>query len=103
MRGGRASTLWVLSGHDRANLRRLTYPLDSRVRVVRVRAGSVARETEKLCLLGKYVAPAAWANVTLDEFARIRRLEVDADIAALVALRRTLIFDVRLTDLLLRR
>ena len=38
----------------------------------------------------------------MDEFTRIRRLEVDAAIALLWALRRTLIFGVFLADLLLR-
>ena len=56
-----------------------------------------------LGLGGKQLAPAARADVTLDEFARIRSLEADAAIAALVALRCTLIFGVRLADLLPRR
>ena len=44
-----------------------------------------------LGLRGKQLAPAARADVALDEFARIRRLEVDAAVAALVALGRVLI------------
>jgi hypothetical protein len=54
-------------------------------------------------LRGKQLAPAARADVTLDEFARIRWLETDAAVATLVALRCTLIFGVRLADLLPRR
>jgi hypothetical protein len=54
-------------------------------------------------LRGKQLAPAARAYVTLDEFARIRWLKADAAVAALVALRCTLIFGVRLADLLPRR
>jgi len=37
----------------------------------------------------------------LNEFARVRRLEIDKAVAVLIALRRTLIFGVGLTDLLL--
>src|SRR6266849_8872082 len=55
-----------------------------------------------LGLRGKQLAPAARADVALDEFARIHRLEVDAAVAAPVALRRNLILGVRLADLLLR-
>lgn len=54
-------------------------------------------------LRGEQLAPAARAYVTLDEFARVRWLEADAAVAALVALRRTLIFGVSLADLLTRR
>ena len=54
-------------------------------------------------LRGKQLAPAALAYVTLDEFARIRWLKADAAVAALVALRCTLILGVRLADLLPRR
>ena len=63
----------------------------------------VVTRGQNLCLRGKQLAPAARADVALDEFARIRRLEVVAAAAALVAVWRTLIFGVRLTDLLLRR
>jgi len=42
----------------------------------------------KAYVLGEQLAPAARANVAFDEFASFRRLEVDAAIAALVALRR---------------
>ncbi len=56
-----------------------------------------------LGLRGKQLAPAARADVPFHEFARIRRLEVDAAVAVLVALRCSLIFGVRLADLLLRR
>ena len=38
----------------------------------------------------------------MNEFARVRRLEIDAAVAVLIALRRTLIFGVRLAELLLR-
>jgi hypothetical protein len=54
-----------------------------------------------LGLRGKQLAPAARADVALDEFARIRRLEVDAAVAALVALGRVLIVGDRLADLYL--
>ena len=56
-----------------------------------------------LRLLDKQLAPAAGADFTLNDFARVRRLEEDAAVAALIVLRRPLIFGVRLTDLLLRR
>jgi hypothetical protein len=55
-----------------------------------------------LALRGKQLAPAARADVALNEFAHVRRLEIDAAVAVLIALRRTLIFGVRLADLLLR-
>ena len=55
-----------------------------------------------LALRGKQLAPAARADVALNEFARVRRLEIDAAVAVLIALRRTLIFGVPLADLLLR-
>ena len=48
---------------------------------------------------GKQLALTALANVTLDEFARIRRLEADAAVTALVTLRCILIFGVPLADL----
>ena len=51
----------------------------------------------------KQLAPAARLDVALDEFARIRRLEVDAAVAVLVALRRGLIFGVHLAQFNLRR
>jgi hypothetical protein len=56
-----------------------------------------------LWLGGKKLAPAARADVTFDEFAGVRRLKIDAAIAALVILRHSLIFGVRLADLLLSR
>lgn len=56
----------------------------------------------RLGLRGKQLAPAARADVALDEFASVRWLEIDAAVAVLVALRHTLIFGVRLADLLLR-
>jgi hypothetical protein len=68
-------------------------------------AGSLilaVKRTGVLRLLDKQLAPAARADFALDDFARVRRLEEDAAVAALVALRRTLIFGVSLTDLLLR-
>jgi glycine/D-amino acid oxidase-like deaminating enzyme len=46
--------------------------------------------------------PAARADFALNDFACVRRLEEHAAVAALVALRRTLIFGVRLAHLLLR-
>jgi hypothetical protein len=49
------------------------------------------------------LAPAARADVAFDEFARVRRLKIDAAVAALIAFWRSLIFGVRLADLLLRR
>src|ERR1700739_3432165 len=49
-----------------------------------------------LALRGKQLAPAARADVALNEFAHVRRLEIDAAVAVLIALRRTLIFGVRL-------
>ncbi len=55
-----------------------------------------------LRLLNKQLAPAVRADVAFDEFARIRRLEVSAALAALVALRRVLIVGGRLADLHLR-
>jgi hypothetical protein len=55
-----------------------------------------------LALRGKQLAPATRADVALNEFARARRLEIDAAVAVLIAIRRTLIFRVRLADLLLR-
>src|ERR1700676_4929694 len=55
-----------------------------------------------LALRGKQLAPATRADVALNEFARVRRLEIDTPVAALIALGRTLIFGVRLADLLLR-
>jgi hypothetical protein len=59
-----------------------------------------ASDTERLRLLDKQLAPAARADFTLNDFARVRRLEENAAVAALIVLRRTLIFGVRLTDLL---
>jgi hypothetical protein len=59
-------------------------------------------ERKGLRLLNKQLAPAVQADVALDEFARIRRLEVSAALAALVALRRVLIVGGRLADLHLR-
>src|ERR1700757_2304282 len=56
----------------------------------------------QLVLRVKELAPAARLDLAFDEFTRIRRLEVDAAIALLWALRRTLIFGVFLADLLLR-
>jgi hypothetical protein len=50
----------------------------------------------------KQLAPAARLDVALDEFARIRRLEVDAAVAVPVVLRRALILGVCLANLLLR-
>ena len=47
-----------------------------------------------LGLGGKQLAPAARADVPFHEFACIRRLEVDAAVAVLVALRCSLIFGV---------
>jgi hypothetical protein len=44
-----------------------------------------------LRLLDKQLTPATRANVALDEFAPVRRLKVDAAVAALVALGRVLI------------
>jgi hypothetical protein len=61
------------------------------------------REGLGLGLRGKQLAPAARADVALDEFARIRRLEVDAAVALPVTLRCSLIGGIRLADLLLRR
>jgi hypothetical protein len=63
---------------------------------------SVAFSGRRLSLYVKELAPAARIDLAFDEFTRIRRLEVDAAIALLLALRRTLIFGVLLTDLLLR-
>ena len=51
----------------------------------------------------KQLGPSIWADVAFDEFARIRRLEVGATLAVLVAFRRTLISGGRLADLHLRR
>jgi hypothetical protein len=48
------------------------------------------------------LAPAARADVVLNEFTRVRQLEIDAAVAVLLTLRRTLIFGVCLADLLLR-
>jgi hypothetical protein len=56
----------------------------------------------QLALRGKQLAPATRADVALNEFARVRRLEIDTPVAPLIALGRTLIFGVRLADLLLR-
>src|SRR6202161_3520879 len=56
-----------------------------------------------LALWSKQLAPTARADVALNEFTRFRRLEIDAAVAVLIALRRALIFGVRLADLLLRR
>jgi len=56
-----------------------------------------------LGLGGKQLAPPARADVAFDEFARVRRLKIDTAVAALIVLRRSLIFGVRLADLLLRR
>jgi hypothetical protein len=53
-------------------------------------------------LLDKQLAAAARADFALDEFARIRRLEVDAAVAELVALGRVLILGGCLADLYLR-
>ena len=63
---------------------------------------SVAFSGRRLGLRVKELAPAARIDLAFDEFTRIRRLEVDAAIALLLALRRTLIFGAFLTDLLLR-
>ena len=65
-------------------------------------ATSIAFSGRRLGLRVKELAPAARLDVAFDEFARIRWLEVDAAIALLWALRRTLIFGVFLADLLLR-
>ena len=48
------------------------------------------------------LTPATRANVALDEFAPVRRLKVDAAVAALVALGRVLIVGGCLADLYLR-
>ena len=58
---------------------------------------------EGLRLLDKQLTPAVRTDVAFDEFARIRRLEVSAALAALVALRRVLIVGGRRADLHLRR
>ena len=58
---------------------------------------------EGLRLLDKQLTPAVRTDVAFDEFARIRRLEVSAALAAPVALRRALIVGGRRTDLHLRR
>jgi hypothetical protein len=58
--------------------------------------------SRRLSLWVKELAPAGRIDLAFDEFTRIRRLEVDAAIALLLALRRALIFGVFLTDLLLR-
>src|SRR6201982_2828520 len=65
-------------------------------------ATSIAFSGRRLGLRVKELAPAARLDLAFDEFIRIRRLEVDAANALLLALRRTLIFGVFLTDLLLR-
>ena len=59
-------------------------------------------ERLRLALRGKQLAPAARADVPLNEFARVRRLEIDAALAMLTAFWRALICSVRLADLLLR-
>ena len=59
-------------------------------------------ERRGLRLLDKQLTPATRADVALDEFARIRRLEVEAAVAALVALGRVLIVGGCLADLCLR-
>jgi hypothetical protein len=51
----------------------------------------------------KQLAPAVRADLTLNEFASVGRLKVDASVAVLVAFRCSLIFGGRLADLLLRR
>src|ERR1700751_6034170 len=65
-------------------------------------ATSVAFSGRRLGLRVKELAPTARIDLAFDEFTRIWRLEFDAAIALLLALRRTLIFGVFLTDLLLR-
>ena len=49
-----------------------------------------------LALGGKQLAPSGRAGVALNELARVRRLEVDAAVAVLIALRCSLIFGVGL-------
>jgi hypothetical protein len=58
---------------------------------------------QRLSRVDESLAPGAQADFALDDFARVRRLEEHAAVAALVALRRILIFGVRLAELLLRR
>jgi hypothetical protein len=61
------------------------------------------RIATNLRLLNKQLAPAARTDFALNDFACVRQLEEHAAVATLVALRRTLIFGVRLAHLLLRR
>src|ERR1700722_16843915 len=71
-----------------------------------MRAASAARGKYPgrlgLALRGKQLTPAARADVALNEFARVRRLEIDAAVAVLTALRRALVGRVGLADFLLR-
>jgi hypothetical protein len=69
----------------------------------RLRDNDANLERRGLRLLDKQLAPAARTDFALDDFSGVRRLEEHAAVAALVALRRALIFGVRLADLLLRR
>ena len=68
----------------------------------RLREGNTGRPVP-LRLLNKQLAPAIRADLAFDEFACIRRLEVSAALATLVALRPVLILGGRPAELHLRR
>jgi hypothetical protein len=68
----------------------------------RLREGNTGRPVP-LRLLNKQLAPAIRADLAFDEFACIRRLEISAALAPLVALRPVLILGGRPAELHLRR